>query len=415
MLLLPIILAAAQPASPTAPADGPPILDHAHARDDQENRRPLEAALEAGVASIEVDVHLVDGALLAGTDVSDCYPGRTLQKLYLDPLRARVAEHGRVHPRGPRTIQLVIDIRSRSVPTWRALRKALGDYPDLFTTFGPEGKIDGAVLAIVSGRVPTEEVLSRPRRRCAIEGWFDDLDVGRSAADVPLLSERWSRLVRWNGEGPMPGPVRNRLKALVDRAHRSGCKIRITDVPATDPARRELLRAGVDWVEVVDLEDGAAFFLQRGGRDEALRADVAKWLTFGERHMTTDRLAARLERARTPPARLARWLDAGPPPPTTVSALSNGEWVQWLRGQGPPSTVQAHVDAERREIVVEPGRATMIEIALRPDLIDLSAPLTVRIGEQEHPFEPGAPELMTLLRTRKELGRCYWFVWRTAG
>ncbi|MEM9378519.1 MAG: hypothetical protein AAGB93_01125 [Planctomycetota bacterium] len=407
LLLLPILLAAAQ----TTPSTS--ILDHAHARHDQEGTRPLVAALESGYTSIGVDVHLIEGELRVGEEPEDCFPGRTLQSLYLNPLRQRVVELGRVYEGGPRTIQLVLDIRSRSVPTWRALRRALDDYPDLFTSFGPEGRFDGAVLAIVTGRVPVDEVLATQRRRCALEGVFRDLELGRSAADVPLLRIDWRRLLRSNGQAPLNPGQRQKLEAAVDRAHRRGCRIRVTDVPATERAWTELVRAGVDWLEIEDTQAGAAFFLERGGRDGALRADVDKWLQFGDRLLPAEQLAERIERAGTPPARVAGWLGGPSRPPLTVRALSNGEWVQWLRADGLPSTVEAHVRQDLREIVIDPGRATSIEIALRPDLIDLSGPLTVRIGDVEHRVEPAPVDVRTLLRTRKDLGRCYWRLWST--
>src|SRR4051794_2449732 len=72
----------------TAPA-GPTPLVHAHAHNDYEHARPLLDALDNGFCSVEADIHLVDGKLLVAHDRAHVRPDRTLQSLYLDPLRER--------------------------------------------------------------------------------------------------------------------------------------------------------------------------------------------------------------------------------------------------------------------------------------------------------------------------------------
>jgi len=67
----------------------PKPLVNAHAHNDYEHARPLLDALDRGFCSVEADVWLVDGQLLVAHDRGKAKPGRTLQALYLDPLRAR--------------------------------------------------------------------------------------------------------------------------------------------------------------------------------------------------------------------------------------------------------------------------------------------------------------------------------------
>src|SRR5215212_7420284 len=77
-------------------------LVHAHAHNDYEHARPLFDALDHGFCSVEADIHLVDGALLVAHDADKVDPKRTLESLYLEPLRARVQKNaGRVHSNGP--------------------------------------------------------------------------------------------------------------------------------------------------------------------------------------------------------------------------------------------------------------------------------------------------------------------------
>src|SRR2546423_5960366 len=99
-----------------------PLL-HAHAHNDYEHARPLLDALEHGFCSIEADVYLVNGQLLVAHDREKVSPARTLQTLYLDPLRERVRKNGgRVFPNGP-DITLLIDVKSGAEETYAALKK----------------------------------------------------------------------------------------------------------------------------------------------------------------------------------------------------------------------------------------------------------------------------------------------------
>src|SRR2546423_3232250 len=86
----------------------PRPLARAHAHNDYEHARPLAEALEQGFCSVEADVHLVQGHLLVGHDPRELRPGRTLQSLYLDPLKKRVAENGGRGYRDCPTVTLMI-------------------------------------------------------------------------------------------------------------------------------------------------------------------------------------------------------------------------------------------------------------------------------------------------------------------
>src|SRR2546426_2569122 len=105
-------------------APSPPVpLLHAHAHNDYEHARPLFDALDHGFCSVEADIFLVDGQLLVAHDREKVSPARTLQALYLDPLRERARKNdGRVFPNGP-DVTLLIDVKSDAEETYAALRK----------------------------------------------------------------------------------------------------------------------------------------------------------------------------------------------------------------------------------------------------------------------------------------------------
>src|SRR5438128_8490223 len=87
-------------------------LPQAHAHNDYEHKRPLWDALDRGFCSVEADIYLVNGQLLVAHSRQGVKPERTLQSLYLDPLRERVKKNGgRVYAGGPE-VTLLVDIKS---------------------------------------------------------------------------------------------------------------------------------------------------------------------------------------------------------------------------------------------------------------------------------------------------------------
>src|SRR5262245_54226321 len=119
----------------TAAGDDQPVepLRQAHAHNDYEHPRPLLDALAHGFCSVEADVWLTDGRLLVGHERNGLRPGRTLETLYLAPLRERVrANGGRVYRGGP-AVFLLIDVKTDAQATYAALAKELARYADILS------------------------------------------------------------------------------------------------------------------------------------------------------------------------------------------------------------------------------------------------------------------------------------------
>ncbi|MCY2994623.1 MAG: hypothetical protein NTY19_43195 [Planctomycetota bacterium] len=93
-------------------------LIRAHAHNDYQHSRPLLDALDHGFCSVEADIFLVDGQLLVGHTALELKPQRTLQALYLDPLRHRVQDNGgRVYRDGPQIVEKA-HAKGRRVRFW---------------------------------------------------------------------------------------------------------------------------------------------------------------------------------------------------------------------------------------------------------------------------------------------------------
>ena len=90
-----LLLAAALALAPAmvSAADVKPLAQ-AHAHNDYEHQRPLLDALDHGFTGVEADIWLVNGKLLVAHEEAHIKPERTLEALYLDPLKKRVSERG---------------------------------------------------------------------------------------------------------------------------------------------------------------------------------------------------------------------------------------------------------------------------------------------------------------------------------
>jgi hypothetical protein len=246
-------------------------LERAHAHNDYEHERPLFDALDHGFKSVEADIWLVDGELIIAHDPEDVpqavQEGRTLESLYLEPLRQTVEQNGgSVYPGDPDYFTLLIDIKSEAASTYLALHEELEGYEGMLTRFGPRGVRDGAVTAIVSGNRPRELMQQQRVRYAAYDGRLSDLGVATDQTFVPLISDNWTRHFTWMGDGPMPSEERKKLRSIVETAHANGQRVRFWATPEQSPQReavwRELLAAQVDYINTDHLSALEAFLLE---------------------------------------------------------------------------------------------------------------------------------------------------------
>lgn len=233
-------------------ADPAPLI-RAHAHNDYEHPRPLLDALACGFGSIEADVHLVDGRLLVAHDRKAVKPERTLEALYLDPLRERVKQNGgRVYRSGP-TIILLIDVKSEAVATYEALHAVLKNYAAMLTVFRDGVTTPGAITVIVSGSRAPAVMAAQALRYAAMDGRIDDLNGQTAPALIPLVSDNWQKVFSWRWTGPIPADEALKLKALVEQAHAQGRQLRFWNTPDNPATWSVLYAAGVDLINTDQL------------------------------------------------------------------------------------------------------------------------------------------------------------------
>ncbi len=261
LLLFTVPLAVAQSVVP---------LEQAHAHNDYEHERPLYDALSYGFTSVEADIFLVFGELFVGHDAHELRLGRTLESLYLDPLRARIEQNsGSVYEGSDESLTLLIDIKTDEEATYRALHEVLASYEDILTAYGENGAQQGPVTAIISGNRPRELMQAQEIRYAGYDGRMEDLGSDTPASFIPLISDNWTNVFTWTGEGEMPASERRELERIVSTAHENGQTVRFWASPdEPGPAReavwRVLNEVGVDHINTDDLAGLEAFLRSRG-------------------------------------------------------------------------------------------------------------------------------------------------------
>lgn len=250
-----VLIASLLWAAPLAAAEEKKPLARAHAHNDYEHKRPLLDALDCGFCSVEADIWLVKGQLLVAHTPLDWNTDRTLEKLYLDPLRDRVkANAGKVYKAGA-PFFLMIDVKTEAKGTYAALAKVLESYADILTVTR-DGKVESkAVTVVISGNRDVKTLTEQKTRYAAIDGRPADLDGAAPAALVPWVSAEWGLQFKWAGTGAMPDDERKKLREMVAKAHKQGRKVRFWATPEKVEVWKELLAADVDLLNTDKLKE----------------------------------------------------------------------------------------------------------------------------------------------------------------
>ena len=202
---------------------------------------------------MEADIHLVNGKLLVGHDLAATRPDRTLERLYLDPLRARARlNHGHIYPEAGE-FTLLIDIKTHAFPTYDRLREVLADYRSILTQFSSNQITPGAVTVILSGERPITLVKAERVRWCALDGRPEDLETNPPAGLFPWISSGWSTLFKGEATGELSPDEAARLRSLLAKTHVQGRKFRFWGTRDDAATWGFLQKAGVDVLNADDL------------------------------------------------------------------------------------------------------------------------------------------------------------------
>lgn len=241
------------------------VLINAHAHNDYWHTRPLFQSLKNGFMSVEADCHLIDGRILVAHERIFTKKCRTLQKLYLEPLLQRAKENNfkSVYKNGPQEFILYIDIKADCQIFIPFLDSVLNNYDAMLTKFVDDKKIIGAVRVLVDHCGNDSYILNSNPRYISLSGSMGDEDKKNGNDIMPRISFSYKSLLQWDGKGKMPEAEKDKLKTYIQKAHSNNHTIRIWAAGNKKKVWKELVAAGVDWINVDRLNKFRKFMAEK--------------------------------------------------------------------------------------------------------------------------------------------------------
>ncbi|MCR4920611.1 MAG: phosphatidylinositol-specific phospholipase C/glycerophosphodiester phosphodiesterase family protein [Bacteroidaceae bacterium] len=227
----------------TLPVAGKRPLIHSH--NDYDQACPFWGAYEAHAASIEADIWLVDGNLFVAHDKKDIRPERTLEAIYLQPIRQVVEQHGGSAYANGTSFQLLVDLKTGR-ETLDALVRLIEEkgYRRCFDTAENPAAI---MLTITGDKVKPEDFGAYPSY-VFFDGRIEATYTPEQLRRVPLISEYRGLYTKWKGIGKMSKEDQQKIRRDVEKAHRQGCKFRVWGFPDNKNAWRMTRRLGIDYI-----------------------------------------------------------------------------------------------------------------------------------------------------------------------
>ncbi len=224
-------------------------LANAHAHNDYLHTRPLLDALAQGFTSVEADVHLVNGELYVTHDLpTEPKANLTLKELYLNPLQKIVSgNNGKVYPNFEGVFYLMIDFKTPADATYEVLRNQLEQYPEL--------QSNPQVVIFISGNRPMKKIQKETKPPVRLDGRPEDLSKNIPVSQMPVISENFNKICRWNGQYPVPDAELQKIKRMAQHVHAQGKKLRLWASPDQPLGWQILLETGVDFINTDKLEE----------------------------------------------------------------------------------------------------------------------------------------------------------------
>lgn len=245
----------------TAAAERPMLI---HSHNDYCRRAPFWQAYAQQVYSIEADVFLHDGQLLVGHDVEDLSPELTFEGMYVEPLVTLYKRNGgRAWKDSDEPIQLMVELKSETEPTLRAVTALLDRYPEVFdTTVNPD-----AVRIAVTGRVPAPEEFGNYPAYVLFDGEWDRNYTPAQLERVALVSANFQDYSQWNGKGSIIPVELAKIEQIIDRAHAWGKPVRFWGAPEGTTVYYTFYDLGIDYLNTDRPEVCAGFFDDFGNKN----------------------------------------------------------------------------------------------------------------------------------------------------
>jgi alkaline phosphatase len=225
---------------------------NAHSHNDYEQPVPLTTAYNEMFGSIEADIFWQNGELLVAHNREELALHRTLEELYLKPLKGFIEKNkGYIYADTSRRLQFMIDLKTNGDTTLATLVELLQKYPVLT-------QCATLTIAISGSRPEVETWGSYPSYI-----WFDgELQKEYSAsalARIVMLSSDFKKSTTWNGKGVLPAAQFDSLQRAIARVHALGKTVRFWGAPDTKNTWKAMIKLKVDYINTDRIKALARF------------------------------------------------------------------------------------------------------------------------------------------------------------
>ncbi|GAB4107898.1 hypothetical protein GCM10028791_03450 [Echinicola sediminis] len=215
------------------------LLFKLHSHNDYHQTVPFWTAYASQCASIEVDVILQEGKLMVAHEKETIEAGKTLESLYLQPIR-KAKELNLAHGLN---FQLLIDIKTEAYSTMMVLEEVLEDYRDILSNGSRSG-----VQVVVSGSRPSVKDYRNYSDLVRFDYQDTDLSGELPWEKIALVSLPYSRFSVWNGKGRIVAEEKANLEALIKKVHDANRPIRFWGAPDSKSAWKAFYDLGIDFI-----------------------------------------------------------------------------------------------------------------------------------------------------------------------
>lgn len=238
-----------------------------HSHNDYLQTVPFWTAFSAGANSIEVDVILKGGKLMAAHEVESINTDQTIESLYLDPI-AEGIKNGLITEID---FHLLVDLKTEAYATLKVLKESMKSYEYLmYSSKNPFG-----LKLIISGNRPKPEDYSKYP-----EWMFFDYQSKVLTEDLPwdkigMVSLSFRQFSIWNGKGRMVEGERQDVQDFIDLVHSFDKPVRFWGSPDSKSAWKAFFEMGEDYINT-DHPIAAADYLSKLGENVYLNSEISK-------------------------------------------------------------------------------------------------------------------------------------------
>lgn len=239
------------------------VIPVAHSHNDYTRKKPLHNALFNGFLSIEVDIFYRNGKFLVAHTVLGIRKNKSVENLYLNPLKEIVQQNnGYVFQHDTTAIlEIMIDTKG----TWnetqlRELEKIILSYENLFVVYKDGVAQKGAVKVLLSGGGYKNMIKDDNPRLYSADAGIGDITSEFSSDIIARNSSNYKSYFKWKGRGDIPEAEKKKLLEICNSAKQYNRKVRFWACPNNKNVWRELLNAGVGWVNIDKLEKFKNFY-----------------------------------------------------------------------------------------------------------------------------------------------------------